>query len=60
MADRELTVDEKTGTLLQHKYQGFGARILQTEAGGYIVYDYLEERNKFVPYSEVGNWYVIE
>jgi len=46
--------------LLQHKYQGFGARILQAEAGGYVVYDYLEEKNKFISYTDVDNWYVIK
>jgi len=58
MADREVTYDEKGGTLLQHKYNAHTVSIIQNKIGGYLVMD--PHTTFFIPYTKKEEWVVIE
>lgn len=60
MADRELTTNEETGTFIQNKNTGTKGTIRYKDFGGYHIYCATSNVNKFIPYSKVGEYVVIE
>jgi len=60
MADRELRVNERIGTFIQHRYTGSTGTIAYKTDTGYLIDWITNGENRFLPYSKVNDYVVIQ
>jgi len=60
MADRELRINEKRGIMIQHYNNGDTGIIKYSDANGYVVDWIAGGVTRFLPYSKVDEYVVIE
>jgi len=60
MSDRFATSLEKSGTFIQHKISGRKGTITFHTFGGYKVNFTTDKITEFIPYSQIGEYVVIE
>jgi len=60
MADREVTMSEKVGTMLQHKYTGVKCTILYKDINGYHIKCETDGTSFFLPFINKNQYLVIE
>jgi len=60
MSDREVTMQEKPGTFLQHKNSGIKCTILYRDINGYHLKCYSDNTTFFLPFINKNQYRVIE
>lgn len=60
MADRELRVNEKNGTFIQHRFTGATGSIVGKDANGYYIRWIANAKSRFLPFNQANEYVVIQ